>query len=151
MSTLLRRFRNWKITNSQLEVGRFTMYLMSPILIMLYIGIDTDKKLGVPGFWPDPARLNRIPKEPAEISRELERMKQVRIAKRENLTARAMALLNDEDKEELKKILENGTVKGSVSEQYYFPPKKDLSQAAFIPVPENETQAAAETPAELAK
>lgn len=123
---------------------------MSPILIMLYIGIDTDKKLGVPGFWPDPARLNRIPKEPAEITRELERMKQVRLAKRERLTERAMALLNEEDKAELKKILESGSVKGSVSEQYYFPPKTVLSQAEFTPVPENAVHAEAETPAERA-
>lgn len=114
---------------------------------MLYIGIDTDQKLGVPGFWPDPARLNRIPKEPADITRELERMKMVRIEKRQRLTERAMAMLNDEDKEELQKILDNGTVKGSVSEHFYYPPK--ISQAAFVPVPENDIQAAAETSAEL--
>lgn len=49
---------------------------------MYYIGTDTDKKLNVPGFWPDPETLNKIPKEPYEIKAELARMKKERLEKR---------------------------------------------------------------------
>lgn len=49
---------------------------------MYYIGTDTDKKLNVPGFYPDPETLNKIPKEPYEIKAELARMKKERLEKR---------------------------------------------------------------------
>lgn len=49
---------------------------------MYYIGTDTDKKLNVPGFWPDPQTLNEIPKERYEIKAELARMKKERLEKR---------------------------------------------------------------------
>lgn len=52
---------------------------------MYYIGIDTDKKLNVPGFWPDPETLNKIPKERYEIKAELARMKKERLEKRMRL------------------------------------------------------------------
>lgn len=49
---------------------------------MYYIGTDTDKKLNVPGFYPDPETLNKIPKESYEIKAELARMKKERLEKR---------------------------------------------------------------------
>lgn len=55
---------------------------------MYYIGTDTDKKLNVPGFWPDPESLNQIPKEPYEIKAELARMKKERLEKRLKLEKR---------------------------------------------------------------
>ena len=72
----------FRYTRSQLEVFRFAFCLLSPVAIMYWIGIDTDKKLNVPGFWPDPETLNKIPKEPYEIKAELARMKKERLEKR---------------------------------------------------------------------
>ncbi|SCU99726.1 LANO_0F03356g1_1 [Lachancea nothofagi CBS 11611] len=72
----------FRYTRSQLEVFRFAFCLLSPVAVMYWIGIDTDKKLNVPGFWPDPETLNKIPKEPYEIKAELARMKKERLEKR---------------------------------------------------------------------
>lgn len=66
---------------------------------MYYVGIDTDRKFNLPGFWPDPATLNQIPKEPHEIEAELARIKRERAEKRARLEARAMELgISEEDK-----------------------------------------------------
>ena len=77
-------FNNFKFkyTRAQLEIFRFSFCLLAPVAVMYYIGTDTDKKLNVPGFWPDPATLNQIPKEPYEIKAELARMKKERLEKR---------------------------------------------------------------------
>lgn len=72
----------FRYTRSQLEIFRFAFCLLSPVAVMYYIGVDTDKKLNVPGFWPDPETLNKIPKEPYEIKAELARMKKERLEKR---------------------------------------------------------------------
>ncbi|CCD22515.1 Pet100p NDAI_0A03580 [Naumovozyma dairenensis CBS 421] len=72
----------FKYTRAQLEIFRFSFCLLAPIGVMYYIGTDTDKKLNVPGFWPDPETLNKIPKEPYEIKAELARMKKERLEKR---------------------------------------------------------------------
>ncbi|QEU59831.1 Pet100 [Kluyveromyces lactis] len=72
----------FKYTRAQLEVFRFGFCLLAPVAVMYYIGTDTDKKLNVPGFWPDPETLNKIPKEPYEIKAELARMKKERLEKR---------------------------------------------------------------------
>ncbi|KAG0667104.1 hypothetical protein C6P45_005517 [Maudiozyma exigua] len=77
------RFRlPFKYTRSQLEIFRFSFCLLAPVAVMYYIGTDTDKKLNVPGFWPDPETLNQIPKERYEIQAELARMKKERLEKR---------------------------------------------------------------------
>ncbi|CCC68500.1 hypothetical protein NCAS_0B04160 [Naumovozyma castellii] len=72
----------FKYTRSQLEIFRFSFCLLAPVGVMYYIGTDTDKKLNVPGFWPDPQTLNEIPKERYEIKAELARMKKERLEKR---------------------------------------------------------------------
>lgn len=72
----------FKYTRSQLEIFRFSFCLLAPVGVMYYIGTDTDKKLNVPGFWPDPETTNKIPKEPYEIKAELARMKKERLEKR---------------------------------------------------------------------
>ncbi|QLL34952.1 hypothetical protein HG536_0H03270 [Torulaspora globosa] len=72
----------FKYTRSQLEIFRFSFCLLAPVAVMYYIGTDTDKKLNVPGFYPDPETLNKIPKEPYEIKAELARMKKERLEKR---------------------------------------------------------------------
>ncbi|KAI5962402.1 uncharacterized protein KGF55_003478 [Candida pseudojiufengensis] len=79
----------------------FGFYLLTPILIMYYVGLDTDKKFNLPGFWPDPKTLNQIPKEPHEIQAEVARIKKNRIDKRNRLEAKAreLGLLEDEDEE----------------------------------------------------
>ncbi|KAH3663330.1 hypothetical protein OGAPHI_005320 [Ogataea philodendri] len=59
---------------------------------MYYVGIDTDKKFNVPGFWPDPDTLNKIPKEPYEIQAELARMNAARAEKRRRLEEKAAEL-----------------------------------------------------------
>lgn len=75
---------------------------MTPISIMYYVGIDTDKKFNVPGFWPDPNTLNKIPKEPYEIQAELARMRAAKIEKRKRLEERARQMGLDLDEEETK-------------------------------------------------
>ncbi|BAP71153.1 protein PET100 [Kluyveromyces marxianus] len=72
----------FKYKRAQLEVFRFGFCLLAPVAVMYYIGTDTDKKLNVPGFWPDPETLNKIPKERYEIKAELARMKKERLEKR---------------------------------------------------------------------
>lgn len=72
----------FKYTRAQLEIFRFSFCLLAPVGVMYYIGTDTDKKLNVPGFWPDPESTNQIPKEPYEIKAELARMKKERLEKR---------------------------------------------------------------------
>lgn len=88
-----------KLTRSQFELAKFTFYLMTPITIMYYVGIDTDRKFNVPGYWPDPDTLNKIPKEPHEIQAELARIRQAKIDKRLRLEERARQLgITPEDK-----------------------------------------------------
>ncbi len=65
---------------------------MIPISIMYYVGIDTDKKLDVPGFWPDPDTLNKVPKEKYQIQAELARMRAVKAEKRKKLEEKAKEL-----------------------------------------------------------
>lgn len=92
-----------KLTRSQFELAKFTFYLMTPITIMYYVGIDTDRKFNVPGYWPDPDTLNKIPKEPHEIQAELARIRQAKIEKRRRLEEKAKLLgitPDDDDKDE---------------------------------------------------
>ncbi|GAV30401.1 hypothetical protein PMKS-003912 [Pichia membranifaciens] len=70
---------------------------------MYYVGIDTDRKFNVPGYWPDPDTLNKIPKEPHEIQAELARIRQAKIEKRRRLEEKAKLLgitPDDDDKDE---------------------------------------------------
>lgn len=75
----------WKYTRTQLEIFRFGFCLLAPVAVMYYIGTDTDRKLNVPGFWPDPKTTNQIPKERYEIKAELARMRQERLEKQKRL------------------------------------------------------------------
>lgn len=59
---------------------------------MYYVGIDTDRKFNVPGYWPDPDTLNKIPKEPHEIQAELARIRKARLEKRQRLEEKARLL-----------------------------------------------------------
>ncbi|KND99662.2 hypothetical protein QG37_03457 [Candidozyma auris] len=59
---------------------------------MYWVGIDSDKKFNLPGFWPDPSTLNQVPKEPHEIQAEVARIRRARAEKRERLEARAREL-----------------------------------------------------------
>ncbi|AAS54636.1 AGR146Wp [Eremothecium gossypii ATCC 10895] len=78
----------FKYTRAQLELFRFSFCLLAPVGVMYYIGTDTDRKLNVPGFWPDPESLNKIPKEKYEIQAELARMRKERLEKRLRLERR---------------------------------------------------------------
>ncbi|QPG76181.1 hypothetical protein FOA43_003567 [Brettanomyces nanus] len=80
------------MSRSQFELAKFTFYLMTPISIMYYVGIDTDRKFNIPGFWPDPDTLNKIPKEPYEIQAELARIRAAKTEKRKRLEAKALEL-----------------------------------------------------------
>ncbi|GME87531.1 unnamed protein product [[Candida] boidinii] len=96
----IRKFFN--LTRSQFELAKFTFYLLTPISVMYYVGIDTDRKFSVPGYWPDPDTLNKIPKEPYEIQAELARMRAAKIERRKRLEEKAKALgisPDDEDNE----------------------------------------------------
>jgi protein PET100 len=99
MSSYYRKFIGG-ITRTQLETAKFGFYLLSPICIMYYVGLDTDNKFDLPGFWPDPATLNQVPKEPHEIQAEIARIKRARAEKRARLEQRAKELGIKEEEEE---------------------------------------------------
>ncbi|ODV86160.1 hypothetical protein CANARDRAFT_6653 [[Candida] arabinofermentans NRRL YB-2248] len=104
-----------RLTRSQFELAKFTFYLLTPISIMYYVGIDTDKKFNVPGFWPDPETLNKIPKEPYEIQAELARIRAAKAAKRARLEAKAKELgITPEKNEEEEDEKEANTLTGSI-------------------------------------
>lgn len=67
----------------QLEIFKFAVCISSPILLMLYIGNNTHDKLNIEDFWPDPNRLNQIPKDRVELKLEIERLRQERAERRE--------------------------------------------------------------------
>ncbi|EMG49633.1 hypothetical protein SBY92_004517 [Candida maltosa Xu316] len=92
----IRSFIN-RVTRTQLETAKFGFYLLSPICIMYYVGLDTDKKFNLPGFWPDPSTLNQIPKEPHEIQAEIARIRRARAEKRKRLEEKAKELGISED------------------------------------------------------
>lgn len=96
----------FRYTRSQLEIFRFTFCLLAPVGVMYYIGTDTDKKLNVPGFYPDPETLNKIPKEPFEIKAELARMKKERLEKRLRLEKKLQDELGIDIEAEKAKIRE---------------------------------------------
>ncbi|ODQ64263.1 hypothetical protein NADFUDRAFT_43270 [Nadsonia fulvescens var. elongata DSM 6958] len=101
MSFFARLSRNLRISSGQLEVARLSFYLMSPILVMLYVGSNTHEKFNVPGFWPDPHRLNNPPKNVHDIHAEIERMKLARIEKRKRLEEKAKAMGEFREEEEV--------------------------------------------------
>lgn len=59
------------------------MYIMFPIGIMFYYGVNLDQKFSTPDFWPKPEQTHRIPFEKDEIRTELERLKEKRLRIRE--------------------------------------------------------------------
>lgn len=75
--------RKWIPSGANLEIFRFAVYISAPILLMLYVGNNTHDKLNIDDFWPDPNRLNRIPKNSAELREELARMDAVREQRRQ--------------------------------------------------------------------
>lgn len=66
---------------------------------MTYVGVNADEKFNLPGFWPDPATLNQIPKEKHEIQAELARIRRERMEKRKRLEAKAKELGINVDEE----------------------------------------------------
>jgi protein PET100, fungi type len=82
----------FRLSPANLEIFRFAFYVSFPIGFMLYIGTNTHKKLNVNNFWPDPATLNNPPKDPVEIKREVERLRQERLNKRKRLEEKARQL-----------------------------------------------------------
>lgn len=56
------------------------MYIMFPIGIMYYFGTNLDSRFAVPDFWPKPGETHQLPYEREEISEELERLKNRRLA-----------------------------------------------------------------------
>lgn len=81
---------------------QFGLYLLTPICVMYYVGLDTDRKFNLPGFWPDPATLNQVPKEPYEIQAEIARIRKARQEKRRRLEEKAkeLGIQVEEDGEE---------------------------------------------------
>ena len=59
------------------------MYIMFPIGIMYYFGTNLDSRFSVPDFWPKEGQTHRIPFEREEITEELERLKERRLAARQ--------------------------------------------------------------------
>lgn len=59
---------------------------------MIYSGVDSESKFDLPGFWPDPATLNQLPKERHEIQAEVARIKRERQERRKRLEEKAKEL-----------------------------------------------------------
>ena len=59
------------------------MYIMFPIGIMYYFGTNLDSRFSVPDFWPKEGQTHRIPFEKEEITEELARLKERRLAARQ--------------------------------------------------------------------
>lgn len=55
---------------------------MFPIGIMYYFGTNLDEKFSTPDFWPSRDQTHKIPFDKDEITEELERLKQRRLAAR---------------------------------------------------------------------
>ncbi|KAJ8608481.1 hypothetical protein MRB53_039646 [Persea americana] len=62
---------------------QFGMYIMFPIGWMYYFGTNLDNRFAVPDFWPKQGETHRIPFEREEVGQELERLKQRRLALRQ--------------------------------------------------------------------
>nr|OQO20110.1 hypothetical protein B0A51_11791 [Rachicladosporium sp. CCFEE 5018] len=65
-----------------LEVFKFGMYIMFPIGIMYYFGTNLESRFSVPDFWPKEGSTHKIPFEREEITEELQRLKERRLAAR---------------------------------------------------------------------
>jgi protein PET100 len=76
---------------------QFGFYLLTPICVMYYVGLDTDAKFNLPGFWPDPSTLNQVPKEPHEIQAEVARIRRERADRRRRLEEKARELGIEEE------------------------------------------------------
>lgn len=63
------------MAGSRLEVFKFGVYVMFPIAMMYYFGVNLEQRFSVPNFWPPEERTNRIPFEREEIKAELEKFK----------------------------------------------------------------------------
>ena len=50
---------------------------------MYYFGTNLENRFSVPDFWPRPEETHRIPFEKEEIAKELERLKNKRLVKRD--------------------------------------------------------------------
>lgn len=59
------------------------MYIMFPIGIMYYFGVNLEEKFSTPDFWPKKNQTHTIPFEKEEISQELAILKQRRLAARQ--------------------------------------------------------------------
>ncbi|KAG9243028.1 hypothetical protein BJ878DRAFT_568819 [Calycina marina] len=66
-----------------LEVFKFSIYIMFPIATMYYYGTNLDNRFSVQDFWPKPEQTNKIPFERDEIKGELERLRMRRLWLRE--------------------------------------------------------------------
>ncbi|POS83469.1 hypothetical protein EPUL_004200 [Erysiphe pulchra] len=80
-----------------LEVFKFSMYIMFPIAIMYYYGTNLDNRFSVPGFWPKSEESYRIPFDREEIKAELERLKKRRLELREKRLREKPAQKNEEE------------------------------------------------------
>jgi protein PET100 len=59
--------------------GQFAVYIMFPIGIMYYYGVNENKRFSVPGFWPSKEQSHRIPTDPADLDEELDRLRAIRL------------------------------------------------------------------------
>lgn len=83
------KFRDFIPKGVNLEIFRYAVFVSSPIVFMYYLGRHTHDKLNVPDFWPDPARLNQIPKDRVELKMEIERLRKERLEKKAQRDASA--------------------------------------------------------------
>ncbi|KAK4956954.1 hypothetical protein LTR66_013313 [Elasticomyces elasticus] len=81
-----------------LEVFKFGMYIMFPIGIMYYFGVNLDNRFATPDFWPKEGQTHTLPYEKEEIKGELERLRNRRLAAR----ARRLASGQTTDAEEVR-------------------------------------------------
>lgn len=89
---LINWMKNFKLQGTNLEIMRFALCVSFPIATMVWVGNNTHEKLNIPSFWPDPSRLNQIPKDPEELRAEIARMRKARAEKRKMLEEEAERL-----------------------------------------------------------
>jgi len=59
-----------------LEVFKFGVYILFPIMSMYYFGTNLENRFSVPGFWPTQEQSHKIPFEREEIRAEVQRIQQ---------------------------------------------------------------------------
>ncbi|KAL9609436.1 MAG: hypothetical protein Q9167_005791 [Letrouitia subvulpina] len=83
-----------------LEVFKFGLYIMFPIGLMYYVGVDPGNRFAIPDWWPKADEGHKIPHDPDELKAEVLRMKAQRLeARRRRLEAEGLEMHTSKEDE----------------------------------------------------